>query len=174
MFKWLKKYIKRNGQFPGRRLTIGEILALDNPTDMINELDYGLSDKLNRSGFESFSKPEKVLYAVFCLETEINNGGFEQYYFNSSGNYAIDTPAALEEIGAFRTAELVQEANSSFPGGSPPRNWDERIKRAELVSDEISARWDELDNRFYEYVDPLEELQIEYMKLKKNDIKPLE
>lgn len=171
IFRWFKKKSESKSQFPGKRLTIDEILRLDNSTEMIIELSYGLSDKINRSGYESLSHPEKVLNSVYWLESEINNGGFEQYYFNSSGNYAIDTPAALEDIGASRTAKIVREANAVFPGGSPPRNRDDRTEILDQISEDIQERWDELDNQFLKYEEPLEELQINYMKLNKNEFK---
>jgi hypothetical protein len=40
----------------------------------------------------------------------------------------------------------------------------------ELISDEISRRLNELDSKFYEYKDPLEDLQVSYMKMKQDEI----
>lgn len=169
IFRWFKKKGNDESQFPGKRITIDEILAMDNSTEMIIELSHGLSDKINRLGFESLSHPEKVMNSVYWLETEINNGGFDQYYFNSSGNYAIDAPIALEEIGANRTAEIVKEANSVFPGSSPPRDRDERARILDQITEDIQEKWNELENRFFKYEDPLEVLQINYIKLNKNE-----
>lgn len=171
IFRWFKKTNEGKSHFPGKRLTIDEILAMDNSTEMLIELSYGLSDKINRSGFESLSHAEKVMNSVYWLESEINNGGFEQYYFNSSGNYAVDTPTSLENIGANRTAEIVREANDAFPGGLPPRNRDERIALLNQVTDDIQVRWNELDNQFLKYEDQLEKLQINYLKLNKKEFK---
>lgn len=168
---WFRKKSHSGSQFPGERLTIEEILQMESSTDMIIELSYGLSDKINRSGYESLTHPEKVLNSIFWLEADVNNGGFEQYYFNSSGNYALDTPPALEEIGAKRTAEIVKEANSHFPGGHPSKDWDERISLEDQVSEEIRTKWRELDSEFYKYEDPLEQLQVNYMKSHRDQIR---
>jgi hypothetical protein len=171
IFRWFKKRTSDKGSLlPGKRLPIEQILLMDNPTDMIIELSYGISDKVNRSGFDSLSYAEKCMHHVYWLETEVNNGGFDQYFFNSSGDYAIDTPAMLEEIGAHHTAQIVKEAISIFPGGAPSRDREERLKMYELISDEISRRLNELDSKFYEYKDPLEDLQVSYMKMKQDEI----
>ena len=170
IFNWFKKDKSGKSNFPGKRLSIDEILKMDNATSMIIELSYGLSDKISRSGYESLSHPEKVLNSVYWLETEINNGGFEQYFYNSSGNYAIDTPSALEEIRANQTAKIVKEANSFFPSGSPSKDRNERISFLEQVAEETLDKWEELDSQFLQYQDPLEELQINYLKQNKHQI----
>lgn len=36
-------------------------------------------------GFAGLSEAEKIYWAVALLRNEINNGGFHQYFFNSSG-----------------------------------------------------------------------------------------
>ncbi len=171
LFKWFtKKESKRSSQFPGERLSIEQILRLDDTTEMICELCFGISDKITRTGFDSLSHAEQVLYRIYWVEAEVNNGGFDQYFFNTSGNDAIDTPASLEEIGAHHTVQIVRDAISIFPGGPPPRSREERDKLYDLVTDEVRDKWNELDLKFYKYHDPLEDLQIEYMKNNKDVI----
>jgi hypothetical protein len=174
LLRWFRKKEKGESKFPGKRLSIDEILTLDDPTSMIIELSYGLSDKISRSGYEGLSHPEKVLNSVFWLDAEINNGGFDQFFYNSSGNHANETAAALEEIGAGHTAELVRKAISYFPGGSPSPDIYKRRKMWDLINEDISAQWNLLDTQFYKYDDPLEELQVKYMMLNKDEIKLLE
>ena len=38
-------------------------------------------------GFESLSEAAKLYYALTLFRNEINNGGFHQFFFNSSGSY---------------------------------------------------------------------------------------
>jgi hypothetical protein len=172
---WFRKLFKKSSNddssFPGKRLSIDQILTLNNSTGIFIELSYGISDKIERGGFESLTDPEKVFHLIFWLESEINNGGFEQYFFNSSGNHALDTPAALEEIGAHHTAELVRRAIKLFPGGTPPRDLYQRRKKLEAIDDTIIDKFDKLDTEFYEYNDPLEELQVKYLVKNKDKIK---
>ena len=46
-------------------------------------------------GVKALSPGERVFLYVWNLEAEVNNGGFEQFYLNSAGDNAIETPVAL-------------------------------------------------------------------------------
>jgi hypothetical protein len=92
-----------------------------------------------------------------------NNSGFHQYFYNSSGDYALDTPDALDQIGAHYTAKLLKNAIDLFPGGPHPRDWQQRREQLDSLSEAARARLEKLDSKFYEYRDPLEDLQVKYM-----------
>lgn len=49
-------------------------------------------------GFESLDENEKLYYAVCLLEGEIYNGGFEQYFTNSSSDHFDHAIRALEVL----------------------------------------------------------------------------
>lgn len=51
-----------------------------------------------------------LLALVRAAEADINNGGFDQFFKNSSGARANELVAALETIGARRMASIVSEA----------------------------------------------------------------
>jgi hypothetical protein len=159
-----------NSLFPGKRLPIDGILKLRNSTEMIIELSYGISDKINKYGYESLTHVEKVLHHVYWLESEVNNGGFHQYYSNTSGDYAYETPETFEEIGATYTASLVTKANSIFPNGKPPSDEQERNNWMTEKGDSILGPLQEMDDKFLEYREPLAELQKVYMEKNKNQI----
>jgi hypothetical protein len=73
------------------------IIELDN---FIGDLcEYG--DELGQ-----FSDPQKLFYFNQNLESEINNGGFSQYFYNSSGDNAHETILSLNSIGAAWTAGI--------------------------------------------------------------------
>ena len=62
----------------------------------------------------TFSKARQAIYMIWCLEAEVNNGGFNQYYFNPSGQFANLTPDALKLIGADKFSDLVIRANYTY------------------------------------------------------------
>lgn len=62
----------------------------------------------------TFSKPRQAIYTIWVLEGEVSNGGFNQFYFNSSGQFADLTPEALKLIGANKFSDLVSKANSIY------------------------------------------------------------
>jgi Domain of unknown function (DUF4375) len=53
------------------------------------------SDKteFGKQDFARQSLPQKVFSAIWALESELNNGGFSQYFLNSTGD---STPFAVE------------------------------------------------------------------------------
>jgi hypothetical protein len=127
-------------------------------------------NRLSEVGFKNLSEVEKTFIAIWSLEGEVNNGGFDQWFFNSSGDWALETPQCLVRIGAETTAKIVEAAISIFPGGNPSEDLEKRRKQMKEVNDVIEMKWNELDNKFYEYEDDLEKLLAHYMKEKKDTI----
>ncbi len=112
---------------------------------------------------ERLSQAEKVLYFVVQLEGEVNNGGFSQFSYNSSGNFANETPAALREIGAEKTAEICDKALSAFEGRIP-QDWNERQTMLEYaLTDEVNKVLDECDDEFYICPENLDELNYQFV-----------
>ncbi len=99
---------------------------------------------------------------IEALEAEINNGGFDQFFFNSAGDRTKETIDALNAIGAAHTAAIVRAAAGKFPGGLPPQDRDERqALLLEQVSPDSDAFGDE-DAAFLEYRDDLGALVSRY------------
>jgi hypothetical protein len=61
-------------------------------------------------GVTNFSEVEKQYFAVVLLDGEICNGGFDQYFFNSSGNLYKSALLGLEAMGAMQSLVLLQRA----------------------------------------------------------------
>ena len=56
------------------------------------------------------SKEESYVLAVEGLEREVNNGGYRQFFDNSSGEYAGIVVEALQAIGCSKTAAMTADA----------------------------------------------------------------
>ncbi len=117
-----------------------------------------------RLGFDELSPAERVFRAVWELEGDVNNGGFEQYSFNSSGDTVFAVVDALTAIGASEAARIVAEANGMFPGSSPPRDRRERWVLLDGLGPEQKAVLDKLDEEFLRYPDDLTTLLHEYVR----------
>ncbi len=120
--------------------------------------------------FEDLSSSEQVFLAIWDLESEVNNGGFEQYYCNSSGDTAFAVLSALEQIGAQAVAKIVSRANSAFPSELPPRNRCERQQLIEEFDSRVQDMLDSLDEEFFGYPDNLTDLLFEFVKLNSSEI----
>ncbi|KAF2341689.1 DMP19 family protein [Flavobacterium tistrianum] len=91
------------------------------------------------------------------LEMEVNNGGFNQYFFNSSGQNCFKTLKALKKNKKFKTAKILESAINLI---NPKKlsNEDLIIKLRnqeveELDNEEINAKLELLDLEFYKYAD---------------------
>ena len=63
-----------------------------------------------RLDYNDLSSPERVFLVIWELESEVNNGGFHQYFYNSGGALAPHVVGALKTIDAPATADIVQRA----------------------------------------------------------------
>jgi hypothetical protein len=133
----------------------GSIIELDN---FIGELcDYG-------DDFSNLTEHQKLFYLNQNLEREINNGGFEQYFRNSSGDNAHETLLSLKAIGAHKTADILQQSIDQFPNKLVTKFREKRIKNIEQIEERVKEVWNMLDQQFYKYEDDLNSMNINYVK----------
>jgi len=113
---------------------------------------------------DRLTEPQKNFYFNQNLEREINNGGFNQYFYNSSGDFAHETITSLRTIGANKTADILQQAIDQFPKSTAPKDRTKRQEILEKIEDTADEVWEQLDQAFYKYEDHLYDLNIEYIK----------
>lgn len=134
------------------------------PDDIVAEIYGAILAKCRYGGrLDTLNEHERVLYAVQVLEEEVNNGGFSQFVYNSSGDLAGEVVSAFTAIGAVKTAAICQKALSAF-GTELPTDRKERQELLEqLESDGIDDILNECDDAFYEYEEDLAQLNYEYI-----------
>ncbi len=127
---------------------------------LVFALDAALNRKLGVLGAGALSRAELVLLIVHELECQVNNGGFDQYFFNSSREHAGEIEAALRAIGCPLSAAIAQRAVNALaiPGELTPDGiltalaiggeelfedlgslTDEYYERTESIADELFA-----------------------------------
>jgi hypothetical protein len=122
------------------------------------------SDKVRFGArFDTQSTPQKVFSAIWSVESEVNNGGFSQYFLNGSCETAGFVAEALDTIQAPRTAEICRRAIAvAFPDGLPADA--EAISTAAVeFSDETEDELNALDGEFYQYPHNLTDLLFAYV-----------
>lgn len=151
---------------------IEEILKIEDPTQAIIELDTRLNEKSDYGNkISELTEGEKVVLFIENLEREINNGGFNQFFFNSSGDFAQETLNSLKLIGANKTAEIVSKAYAEWPNGNIPKDRDVRQNTLKTIEIKANETWENCDNDFYNYEDDITSLLLDYVKANLNEFK---
>lgn len=172
MKKFLNKILGTNSEQEEIKLrSLNEILELDDEADIVIEIGQKLWDKSkDDKDFESLNSIEKNILYIEMLEGQVNNGGFDQYFFNSSGEYAHETLIALKEIKALLMADILDRAISVFPALPIPKDTEQRREYMKDIPESISETWEKLDDEFYKYSENLAGLVINYVKTNKREI----
>ena len=137
------------------------------------KLSASANTSFQKIDFFAQSMPQRVFSAVWAVEAEVNNGGFSQFFCNSSCETAGFVAEALEMIGAPETAEICRRAIAvAFPGGLPSDP--ETIRSAAAnFSDKIEGELNALDVEFYQYPHDLTELLFAYVSMHPEEFGPL-
>jgi uncharacterized protein DUF4375 len=123
--------------------------------------------------FEMQSYPQRVFSAIWSVESEVNNGGFVQYFENSSCETAAFVAEALDTVGAPLTATICRRAiAAAFPRGLP-RDPEEISAKAEDLSDEIRQELEEIGDEFFKYPHSLTDLLFDYVSKHPNEFGPV-
>jgi len=136
-------------------------------------------DNYGKSSFEKMPKILKVAYLINVLEAEVNNGGFLQFFTNSSGQYTNETIESLEMIGANYTKGLLEnavgimlkhnESTDSLNGKINSRKLYEIFETSEIYDNEsMMKEMNKLDMKFYDYHDSLPTLKIDFLEKNQN------
>lgn len=99
--------------------------------------------------FADAGEPAGLLFAAHWCNHEVCNGGFGQFFSNSTGVLAPEAIRGFRAIGQTEIAAVVERAVAQF-GPIYPR---ERDLRNAALLDLPDAAFDDLDNRFYELVE---------------------
>lgn len=111
-------------------------------------------------GLDGVSRAERMFLAVWELEAEVNNGGFDQYLLNSGADEASVAREALVEMGAASTLAVLDDFARALPGGAPAPERSARHAQlgeleAALGEDGAAELLRALDERFYATEDEL-------------------
>lgn len=129
---------------------IDELVRLMKMNDFIIDMFNKVCDKCqDGDDMEQLNDCERVFYINQLLEMEVNNGGFFQFFYNSSGNFANEVVDSISKIKADRVVEIYKKALEFFKG-EVPADIEERRDLLDEVDEEI---FDALDKEFYNFED---------------------
>lgn len=132
--------------------------------ESVNDIYIGLCNLCDYGQQPNLLNPyERTIFVTQELEMEVNNGGFWQFFDNSSGQFANEIVEAFTKIGAHKTAEICKKAVAAF-GQDIPVDWDERRAFLDRVPASVSSILEECDDAFFAYKEDLESLNASYIK----------
>ena len=136
------------------------------PTDkngILIQLSTSERTKFGKEALADQSIPQKVFSAIWVVESEVNNGGFSQYFYNDMAETSPFVVRALEVVGAPKTADICQRAIvAAFPTGCPESPEAVREAAADFSDDQIETLA-ALDQEFFSYPHDLTDLLFEYV-----------
>ena len=120
-------------------MKIEEIAVLGNSTDCMIELFSYLIEKCACTDWvdlTKFNEQERTIYLCQQFEIEINNGGFDQFFFNNSGRTTKELLEALEMIDAKKQKEILIKTCGIFPNSQVPTDDETRQSLLEKLTEE--------------------------------------
>lgn len=145
--------------------TLDDILSEEDP-DLFAD---GLRDHL--LGREKPSAAEGTALRVLMLCLEVPNGGLRQFFWNSAGNEAQETIAALRRLGASTHAQLLQQAFSAFGEAGPATDIDARRKQVGALGEPMERAWRALDEAYANAPEDLLVLLGEYVRAHRGEFR---
>jgi hypothetical protein len=139
-------------------------LLLNNDAEKITRIGEIIGKKIPvKDNFSNLNEFEKTFIYIDILEDNVTNGGFIQFFFNSSGQFAHEIFQAYLAIKAEITLDILTKAIHLFPEMPVPK--DSRIRQQILMEKDSNIDlWDALDLEFYKYEDNIIELTLNYVR----------
>jgi hypothetical protein len=160
--KWLDGY---SGQSTDQLLSLEGKYRIDS---LVLAFEQAISQKAQRGGVQSLTDEERIVLAVEALEREVNNGGYDQFFINSSREFAPTVVGALQRIGCKKTATITQRAIEAL-GVSDVTS--ETIDAAMAVDDEQRlVKLNRCDDSYYKSTEPIAKRLFAFIKANKAGI----
>ena len=124
----------------------------------VDQLFIKISAREENIGWDALSSAERTIATAMLLWYEVGNGGFHQYFFNTTGDLSLKAPGAFRAIGAIETADVVEKANELFGSEGPNVNQLKRQAQLGAFTDFHLNKLDELDKFIFDDPEDIENL----------------
>jgi Domain of unknown function (DUF4375) len=109
------------------------------------------------AAFKSYSAGQQALYAIWVVDGEVRNGGFNQYFFNGGGDSAQAAADGFRLVGSEPHAKLVDEAIAAYRKDKARMDATRAQGSLEAFSESYKDDpYDALDSAWYKLASPTE------------------
>lgn len=115
------------------------------------------------------SQEEQYVLAIEALEREVNNGGYSQFFMNSSNEFASVIEDALRAINCPKTADITRDALEALETEGDLSA--EAVSDAVQEDDELAAALDEFDQRYFANDEPIADRLFAWIRANKDEIR---
>jgi hypothetical protein len=149
---------------PKHPLSYDQIRQIADPYERYLQWSNSVESKHIDKGYGALNPAERDLLHVSLLETEVNNGGFDQYFFNTAGDSAVATVETLQRIGSSEALALLRHAIDAFGATPPATDRTTRQSQMEDLPETAADLWEELDQQFWALEEPLWQLVLDHVE----------
>ncbi len=104
-----------------------------------------------------------TVFATMEVEGEVNNGGFDQYFSNTAGEFTLEAIEGFEKIGAKNFAAITKQALDlslkEMAKMAEPAHTDSKTH-----NEKQAITMEKLDNQFYDLEENITDLRIQYIR----------
>ena len=145
-----------------------DLLALEQDY-RVDSLVLAFEQAIQGKSPDSISTEESYVLAVEGLEREVNNGGYVQFFSNSSGEFTPFIEAALRAIDCPKTADITRDAIAAL---RVEHVTVESVATAALGDDEsIQAAIAACDDRYFANDEPIADRLFRWIAANKDRVR---
>lgn len=148
--------------------TVEELLALEGKyriDSLVLAFEQAIRQKEDHDESRSLTVEEHTVLAVEALEREVNDGGYDQFFRNSSKLFTSTIVDALQRIGCEKTATITQRAIEAL---GIPNLTVEAIGTAMATDDEHRlAKLGRCNDSYYKCAEPIEQRLFAFIRMNK-------
>lgn len=150
-------------------MDINDIWNIENKNSFIIAMTGWINRKCNYGeNVSALTAEERTVYIINSFQSEVNNGGFDQFLLNSSGAFANELLSSLTAVGANCTVNIYKKAFAMIPHELPANEEQRNALLNELITEDISEIFVSCDRQFYEYPDNLDEMIFQFIMKNKS------
>lgn len=145
-----------------------ELLALEGQY-RLDSIVLAFEEAIRSKPADAISREESYVLAIEALEREVNNGGYSQFFGNSSCEFTSVVEAALRAIGCPKTADITRDAIEALRAKSLTA---EAVQTAAFNADDsVEQALAVCDDRYYASDEPIEDRLFRWIVANKDRIR---
>jgi hypothetical protein len=154
--KWLDGY---SGQTAQQLIDLAETHRIDS---ILLAFEQAINQRREADGEETLTDEEWTVLAIEAMEREVNNGGFLQFFVNSSNQYTLVLVELLQGIGCPLTADIAKRAIEAVDRW--PITQQEIDDDTYMNHEQRNTALEACDSQYFEVPENIEERLFEFIK----------